>query len=373
MDGGATTQLLRLPPSASGEQRTGRRRWQKGVGRWRRRRVVGGGSTCEDCCVVMFECWICYVVRRWKHALHYRASVPYACHPPPWLPASAPRPPPPPPRLHTPFSSPLSPPPLCPPFPISTGAQGLISLRSLRHYAALRQLGVRLVVISGARLATLLGRLPCIPAADAYVCEGGGRIFYPASPADLPTAAPLVEDAQWRATQAAAGPPGQEGVPPERRKGELWQVRADDPQWCLETGARQTGHRLSAPAGALQSWTRAAGAARGKRVVALGQACCCPESLLGTNPKNSLAGGEDNLHPPSASVRQLTNTALQPSAPRRPPAPLLPSLACSSTRSCRRPHLQPASSLTLPRTPPPSGSKGRQRRWRQRSRSCRRG
>jgi hypothetical protein len=42
-------------------------------------------------------------------------------------------------------------------------------------------------LISGARLSTLLMRLPYLPAADAYVCENGGRIFYPGS--DLPTGA----------------------------------------------------------------------------------------------------------------------------------------------------------------------------------------
>ncbi|KAL4438989.1 hypothetical protein ABPG77_006926 [Micractinium sp. CCAP 211/92] len=126
--------------------------------------------------------------------------------------------------------------------PSASGAQGLISLPTLRLYAALRALGVKLVVITGARLSTLLGRLPCIPAADAYVCEGGGRIFYPASPADLPTAAPLVEDLAWRQVQAeAAGPAGQDGVPPERRSGALWACYAR-----LAGAAQASGLRLDA-------------------------------------------------------------------------------------------------------------------------------
>ena len=107
----------------------------------------------------------------------------------------------------------------------------------MRLYAALRALGARLVVVTGARAATLLGRLPYLPAADAYICEGGGRIFYPAGGAaapagagqgqGLPTAAPLMEDLAWRARHAAAaGPAGQDGVPPERRAGSLWALYA---------------------------------------------------------------------------------------------------------------------------------------------------
>lgn len=126
--------------------------------------------------------------------------------------------------------------------PPPAGAQGLISLPTLRLYAALRALGVKLVVITGARLSTLLGRLPCIPAADAYVCEGGGRIFYPASSAGLPTAAPLAEDLAWREVQAgAAGPAGQDGVAPERRAGPLWSFYAS-----LAAAAPAAGVRLDA-------------------------------------------------------------------------------------------------------------------------------
>lgn len=48
---------------------------------------------------------------------------------------------------------------------------GVISTATLRLFAALRLLGVRLVLVSGARSSTLLQRLPYLPAADAYVCE----------------------------------------------------------------------------------------------------------------------------------------------------------------------------------------------------------
>lgn len=110
--------------------------------------------------------------------------------------------------------------------PSKTGAHGVISVRTLQLYAVVRQLGVKLVLISGARLSTVLQRLPWLPAADAIVAESGGRIYYPGA---LPTAAPLQEDSDWRAQQAAggAGPAGQEAVPAEERSGELWRLYQD--------------------------------------------------------------------------------------------------------------------------------------------------
>ena len=59
------------------------------------------------------------------------------------------------------------------------------------------------VLITGARTSTLLTRLPFLPAADAYVAENGGRIFYPDT--TLPTAMPLAEDSKWRKTHNATG------------------------------------------------------------------------------------------------------------------------------------------------------------------------
>ena len=59
------------------------------------------------------------------------------------------------------------------------------------------------VLLTGARTATLLQRLPYLPAADAYVAENGGRIFYPDQ--TLPTAMPLMEDSKWRKMHNAAG------------------------------------------------------------------------------------------------------------------------------------------------------------------------
>jgi hydroxymethylpyrimidine pyrophosphatase-like HAD family hydrolase len=53
--------------------------------------------------------------------------------------------------------------------PTSSGARGMISVKTLELFAAVRALGTKLVLISGCRYSTLLERLPFLPAADAYV------------------------------------------------------------------------------------------------------------------------------------------------------------------------------------------------------------
>jgi hypothetical protein len=99
--------------------------------------------------------------------------------------------------------------------PSSTGMVGVISSETLRLCQEVRRNGVKFVLVSGMRASTLLKRLPYLPKSDAYCCEAGGRIFYPATnetegsfrvepqpydgaqPADL---APfyLSEDMKWR-------------------------------------------------------------------------------------------------------------------------------------------------------------------------------
>ncbi len=79
----------------------------------------------------------------------------------------------------------------------------MISAATLHLVAELRAKGALFVVISGARLSTLLMRLPYLPAADAYVCENGGRILYPGS--DLPTGAGV---GVLTHVSALPGPPG---------------------------------------------------------------------------------------------------------------------------------------------------------------------
>lgn len=108
--------------------------------------------------------------------------------------------------------------------PSSTGAQGAISHETVRLFGVIRSMGVRLVLISGCRVSTLMQRLPYLPAADAFVCESGGRIFYP-SPTET-TGSDVSEDMEWRGRHTAAGPPGQENIAPAARQGILWQQYA---------------------------------------------------------------------------------------------------------------------------------------------------
>jgi hypothetical protein len=136
--------------------------------------------------------------------------------------------------------------------PSSSGAQGVISARTLQLYASLRALGVKLVLISGGRLSTIMQRLPCLPAADAIVVESGGRIFFPCGSDSLPTAAPLREDLQWRqALSPWAGPPGQDGTAPEARGGVLWRHYADlkTAGFDLDATSYTTAFRVRKPAG----------------------------------------------------------------------------------------------------------------------------
>ena len=57
--------------------------------------------------------------------------------------------------------------------PSASGRQGVISAETFRKVARLREQGIKFVVISGARLSTLLMRLAYLPVADAFVCENG--------------------------------------------------------------------------------------------------------------------------------------------------------------------------------------------------------
>ena len=106
--------------------------------------------------------------------------------------------------------------------PSTSGSIGIISLRTLQLYAAVRSLGIKVVLISGCRTSTLLQRLPFLPACDAYVCESGGRIFYPNT--SIPTALQLSEDYAWRRShEGVAGPIDIEILQPEKRSNPiLW-------------------------------------------------------------------------------------------------------------------------------------------------------
>jgi len=65
--------------------------------------------------------------------------------------------------------------------PSKTGTRGVISRKTLYLCQKLRSVnnGTPLILVSGMRTTTLFQRMPYLPTADAYVCESGGRIFYP--------------------------------------------------------------------------------------------------------------------------------------------------------------------------------------------------
>ncbi|GAX80007.1 hypothetical protein CEUSTIGMA_g7446.t1 [Chlamydomonas eustigma] len=137
---------------------------------------------------------------------------------------------------------------LCAP-PSASGRRGVISAGTIQGVAKLRSHGVKFAVITGARLSTLLMRLPFLPACDAYVCESGGRIFYPGS--HLDTACPIREDDTWRASQEGAGPVYQDIIEPEKREGLLWTFYRELKQqgWTIDANGYTTSIRVHAKNG----------------------------------------------------------------------------------------------------------------------------
>ncbi|KAL3148732.1 hypothetical protein ABBQ38_014143 [Trebouxia sp. C0009 RCD-2024] len=134
--------------------------------------------------------------------------------------------------------------------PTSTGSQGVISIKTLTKLDRLRKGGVRLVLITGARLSTFLTRMAFLPAADAYVCENGGRIFYPNAAA--PVAFPIGEDMNWRQRHnETVGPPDTDGRPPLERPGTLWDLyrQLDADGWSLDASSYTTNFRVKANSG----------------------------------------------------------------------------------------------------------------------------
>uniref|UniRef100_A0A061SLR9 Sucrose phosphatase-like domain-containing protein n=1 Tax=Tetraselmis sp. GSL018 TaxID=582737 RepID=A0A061SLR9_9CHLO len=141
--------------------------------------------------------------------------------------------------------------------PSSTGLQGAISLRTLRLCKQVRRMGIKLVVISGARTSTMMQRLPFLPYADAIVTENGGRIFL--RDEESLTAASLVEDLSWREKlSCVTGPVSQEGTSPDRRQGLLWDMYRYFKQrgWELDANSYSTSFRVKAAA--LESSSRLA-------------------------------------------------------------------------------------------------------------------
>ena len=129
--------------------------------------------------------------------------------------------------------------------PSTSGSRGIISRRTLELYASIRALGIKVVLISGCRYTTFLQRLAFLPAADAYVCESGGRIFYPDTTGN--TAAPLEEDTEWRNKHIAAGPSYFEHQPIDARMdAALWQQYKllNEAGLCLDAANYTTAFRV---------------------------------------------------------------------------------------------------------------------------------
>ena len=126
----------------------------------------------------------------------------------------------------------------------STGSQSFISEKTLQLVTDIRRAGHLFVHITAARSSSFLERLAWLPAADAYVFECGGRIFLP-SDERFVTAAPIVEDLEWRKCHEAA-PMVLESVPPPDRPGILWefcsQLQKDG--WACDTKQYYTCFRI---------------------------------------------------------------------------------------------------------------------------------
>lgn len=134
--------------------------------------------------------------------------------------------------------------------PSTTGLRGIIGARTLSASAALRANGYPLILVSGARSSTVLQRLPFLPFPDALVTENGGRIFH--HDATLLTAAPFLEDEDWRKLHAdVAGPADEDGLSAAGRMGLLWDVcrKFVAAGWVVDTAGYSTGFRVTLKGG----------------------------------------------------------------------------------------------------------------------------
>eukprot|EP00004_Rigifila_ramosa_P027734 TRINITY_DN9137_c0_g1_i1.p1 TRINITY_DN9137_c0_g1~~TRINITY_DN9137_c0_g1_i1.p1 ORF type:complete len:241 (+),score=18.19 TRINITY_DN9137_c0_g1_i1:2-724(+) len=118
---------------------------------------------------------------------------------------------------------------ICTLLPDSTIGRGVVSVRSAELIQLLRASGVAFVLITGARKSTLLERLPFLPAADAYVAENGGRIYFPdpstkSSTPGLAAPEKLRLDHSWAGRLAGVCGDIETTEPPETRPGRLWDL-----------------------------------------------------------------------------------------------------------------------------------------------------
>lgn len=123
---------------------------------------------------------------------------------------------------------------------------GTISKSTLFKLSALRANNLAVVLITGARTPTIMNRLPYLPAADAIITENGGVIFYPDG--SLPTAVPLRQDLDWRATmEEVVGPLSAVNESHEERPGLLWQWYRElaAAGWVLDGAGYTANFRVS--------------------------------------------------------------------------------------------------------------------------------
>jgi len=104
---------------------------------------------------------------------------------------------------------------ICRVLPKSTMGLGYVSERTVELVDALREDGVRFVVITAARKSTLLERLELLPTCDVAVGECGTRIYYDGK-----------LDMDWASRFEAVSGPLETDVPPEDRPQPLWRLCA---------------------------------------------------------------------------------------------------------------------------------------------------
>jgi hypothetical protein len=115
-----------------------------------------------------------------------------------------------------------------------------------------RKRGIKLILVSGVRESTFVGRLPYLPLADAYIIENGGRILYPSAEAiaaaeastngyaTAPDRSTMTEDLQWRSSleDVCGCADSNDKCDAAQRVGPLWDLCRDlvSEGWHVDTG-----------------------------------------------------------------------------------------------------------------------------------------
>lgn len=117
--------------------------------------------------------------------------------------------------------------------PTPKGTVSYISVATVERIRQLRAAGVFVVIVTAARLGTLVARSHGLPRADMYIIESGGRIVTldaptPGGPTRMLTSLPLREDMGWRSRFLShAGMCFEDETPPEERTGAVWDCYRD--------------------------------------------------------------------------------------------------------------------------------------------------